>query len=137
MRESFAARLCTWRVAKTAGREALHRTAARQQRHCLDTAAVRAAETVMRGLQTTGGIRSSASPARRSGGRATAYAALWPGIDCMEQLMPMDLLQAAAKLAFAAETLPKKIPEMLERAAQIIEDEAKRSKKFHTLLVKE
>jgi phage gpG-like protein len=42
-------------------------------------------------------------------------------------MMPMDLNAAALKLALAAETLPKKIPEMLEKAAQIVEDEAKAS----------
>jgi hypothetical protein len=48
MRESFAARYCTWRVAKTAGREALHRFVAWQQRSLAwlswNTAAGRAAD---------------------------------------------------------------------------------------------
>ena len=40
-------------------------------------------------------------------------------------MMPMDLLQAALKLALAAETLPKRINELLEKSAQLVEDEAK------------
>jgi phage gpG-like protein len=42
-------------------------------------------------------------------------------------MMPMDLLQAALKLALAAETLPKRINELLEKSAQLVEDEAKAS----------
>jgi hypothetical protein len=58
---SFAARYCTWRVRENsrARGTASHRSSAAAD---LDTAAVRAAETVMRGLTTTGGIRSSAAP---------------------------------------------------------------------------
>jgi hypothetical protein len=63
---SFEARYCTWRVAKTAGREALHRTAARQQRSLRQGywTPLPAAQpiTVVAGLQTTGGIRSSVTP---------------------------------------------------------------------------
>jgi hypothetical protein len=39
--------------------------------------------------------------------------------------MPMDLNQAALKLALAAESMPTRINELLEKSAQIVEDEAK------------
>jgi hypothetical protein len=40
--------------------------------------------------------------------------------------MPMDLDAAALKLALAAEGLPKTINAALEKAAQLVKDEAKR-----------